>query len=636
MIFSMGMNQLLLGTSALFVASVVVYLLITVRRRRRSTAISVLVLFSFLSLISAVTTLVESEWIQWPTETIKIAATAAFTLMIAVVSVALVRRIPRAVAFQDYENLRAAAEELRQSKDRFQRAIDASLNGLWEWNIDDQTVWYSPRFRELLGYSTEEDFTNIQESWKSALHPEDESRVLDAVNTHLENQGAYDVEYRLRTRSGEYRWFNARGLAIRDPDGRPYLMSGSLQDIHDRKQAEEVIHRRDEYLTQKQKMEALGESAGETAHEFNNLLQAISGQIQLAEHSLKKHNAAKQELAIASDLIEKSAHFTRQLLDFSCRHSDVVQPTCINQLVTHLAAVARPLLGEQIALKVRVGKHVGKVLADATALQQVLLNLYINARDAMPDGGKLIVSTRRVQFTEKDLEEFPGAKPGSFAKISVGDTGCGMAEDVRGRIFEPFFTTKAVGKGTGLGLALAYSVVKECNGILKVESSPGKGSTFTVWLPVTEQSSRTASVKSWKPLETQDLRRATILYAEDKERVRRATSDALQRWHDRVLVADDGQEAVRLFLENIDDIDLALLDVIMPKMRGDEVYRYLRRRRPNLPIVFCSGYTSEVVSQDILGSGHTWLINKPYKAESLLTLIDEALSECSERKLAHA
>jgi PAS domain S-box-containing protein len=182
---------------------------------------------------------------------LKSSVMAACALSILAISLVLIRLIPRAASFQDRTHLQAAARDLRKSKQRFQRAINGSFSGLWEWNVQQDAVWYSPRFRELLGYSAEREFPNKMQSWKSALHPDDAQRVFDAIDTHLQHQSGFDVEYRLRTKTGEYRWFNARGLAIRDPAGRPYIMSGSIQDIQDRKQAEDDLRRRDEYLLQK-------------------------------------------------------------------------------------------------------------------------------------------------------------------------------------------------------------------------------------------------------------------------------------------------------------------------------------------------------------------------------------------------
>jgi PAS domain S-box-containing protein len=478
----------------------------------------------------------------------------------------------------------------------------------------------------MLGYESEDEFPNKLERWKESLHPDDSQCILKALDRHLHDHDGYDVEYRLQMKSGSYRWFNARGLAIRRPDGQAYIMSGSLRDIHDRKEAEEEVRRRDVYLVQKQKMEALGELAGEMAHEFNNLLQAISGQLEFADRSLPYESDAKQELSVAMDLIQKSAHFTRRLLDFSRQRFDGIEPIAMNKLATSLAAVLRPLLSERIDLRFRLGKRAGHVVADPAAMQQALLNLCINARDAMPEGGTLTVITRRARISQKELARHPGALIGSYSTISIRDTGCGLTEESKAKIFAPFFTTKAVGKGSGLGLAVVHKSVMDCGGFIDVQSSPGCGATFTLWLPLAKSVKRsTASVKR-RAEKVAPTRRATILYAEDKESVRQATARILQLHGHEVVSAKDGAEAVRLFEEHRAEIDLALLDVIMPGMGGDAVFHRMREHAPGIPVVFCSGYVSQLIGNDVLQSKNTWLIDKPFEAEKLLDTLELALN----------
>jgi PAS domain S-box-containing protein len=593
-----------------------------IKGQRRSTATLVLFLFGTLVLATGTSGLIDAVLLRSSAMWLQSVVMAAWAIGAVVISIALIRLIPRAATFQDRENLQAAARELRQSKQRFQRAIDGSFSGLWEWNVEQDSVWYSPRFRELLGYTSEHEFPNTMESWKSAIYPADTQRVFDAVDMHLQEQSGFDVEYRLRSKSGEYRWFNARGLAIRNPDGRPYIMSGSIQDIQDRKQAEDTLRRRDEYLNQKQKMESLGELAGGTAHEFNNLLQAISGQIQFAERSLPDRSAAKQDLAIASSLIEQSARFTRQLLDFSRHRPKVLAAVDPNEIVTELATVLRPMLGGQIELRLRLGEHVGPVLADMSALQQALLNLCINARDAMPDGGQLVIRTCRAKMRQEELAKFPDAKSGIYTMVSVSDTGNGMTKETEQRIFEPFFTTKAAGKGTGLGLAVVYNVVKEFGGVIDVESVLGQGSTFTIWLPFTQHTPRPPKADAPSFDTTEKHHSVTILYAEDDDYIRHTTTLMLQEHGHRVFASPDGQEAMELFSAHSSEIDVALLDIVMPRLRGDEVLQQIRAQSPELPVVFCSGYASPLINQDCLNSKDTWLINKPFKAHQLLQLLD--------------
>jgi PAS domain S-box-containing protein len=492
------------------VALVVWYAL---RPYRRTTTARAMLWIGFLALDAGLIEIVTASFSTTETAWLLPALLMLPVVAAIVVSINLIRILPRSVAFQDGGYLHNAVQELRESKSRFQRAIDGSLNGLWEWDLDTNTVWYSQRFRELLGYSAADRFPNQLETFKVALHPDDANHVWSMVDQHLQNDEGYDVEYRLRTKTGEYRWFGARGMAIRNPEGRAYLMSGSIQDIHARKQAEEQAHNRNEYLMRKQKMEALGELAGETAHEINNLLQAISGQIQFAEEAIPENSSARNDLTVASDIIEQSAQFTRQLLDFSRLRTKKLEPVDPNAIVERLAIVVRPILGKDIDFQVRLSPSVQPVLADSNELQQVLLNLCINARDAMPHGGKLTIETGALELSAADPMVHSGIATGGYSTIAVVDTGCGMSEEVKSHIFEPFFTTKAAGRGTGLGLAVAYGVVTEGNGIIDVESTPGQGSRFTVLLPIADRTNE-SNFERRNVIATNRLEQSALLLTE--------------------------------------------------------------------------------------------------------------------------
>jgi PAS domain S-box-containing protein len=463
--------------------AVLVYCLWAQRRSSITRALALFGVLIFGSGLSHLCDLLMYWWsVPWLAAVVKGACAAASVGF----SYTLARVIPRAVEFRDLEQLAAAAADLRRSRQRFERAVVGSSSGLWEWYIDANEVWFSPRFKELLGYSDDE-FPDRFESWKSALHPDDKQRTLAALKSHLNQQGAYDVDYRLLTKSGTYRWFTARGVTIHGRDGQPDLLSGSIQDIHDRMEAEGNLRRQGEYLVQKQKLASMGELAGEVAHEFNNMLQALSGQIQFAESMLALESTTRKELDIASLLIDEAVQFTRQLLDFSRPHPCKLQPISIDDCLNRLNSVLCPLLGKTIELQFCRSEGIGLFLADANSLQQALLNLCINARDAMPEGGTLTIASSRAELCERDAAKFPGANPGSYALITVTDTGCGMSEEQQARIFEPYFTTKDSGNGTGLGLTIVYSVVKNLRGIICCESQPGHGSKFSIWLPITAQ-----------------------------------------------------------------------------------------------------------------------------------------------------
>jgi PAS domain S-box-containing protein len=466
--------------------------------KRRSSVTLALSLFGALIFVIGLTHLCDAlmYWrsVPWLAGVVRAACAAASVG----ISYSLVRVIPRAVAFRDLEQLTAAAADLRRSRERFERAVVGSSSALWEWHLDSNEVWFSPRFKELLGYS-EDEFANSFESLKSALHPDDKQRTLAVLKNHFNREGAFDIDYRLLTKAGGYRWFTARGAAMRGRDGQFDLLSGSIQDIHDQRMAEANLLRQDEYLAQKQKLESIGELASEVAHEFNNVLQALSGQIQFAESARALGSTTKEELDIASQLIDEAVQFTRQLLDFSRPHPRELQLIALDDCLDRLNSVLCPLLGKKIELQFHCSEGTSLVLADAASLQQALLNMCLNARDAMPDGGTLTIAASRVDLCEHDAAKFPGANSGSYALITVSDTGRGMSEEEQARIFEPFFTTKDSGKGSGLGLAIVHNVVKKLGGVICCESQPGRGSKFSISLPTTLQPSDAPNNKNSAP-----------------------------------------------------------------------------------------------------------------------------------------
>ncbi|HEX5470420.1 MAG TPA: PAS domain-containing protein, partial [Lacipirellulaceae bacterium] len=544
--------------------------------------------------------------------------------------------LPRVVAFRDGDSLTAAADELRQSKGRFDRALGGAACGLWEWNIADGEAWFAPRFRELLGYRTESEFPSKFESWEQALHPDDRHHVLDALNEHLQQNGIYDVEYRLRTKDGEYRWFSARGVAIRRAEGQPYLMSGSIQDVHDRKLAEQTLRQMEEYSYQKHKMESLGELAGGIAHEFNNMLQAIGGQVQLAESILPKESEARTELATASKLVDQASQITQRLLAFSHHGGSEPQPLSPNDVLEQLKTILHPMLNRQITLNVLCEKGLGLIVVDPVSLQQALLNLCINARDAMPDGGTLTVATAHAKLDSVTAARLPGATRGKYVSFSVSDTGPGIPNDLRARIFEPFFTTKGPGKGTGLGLAIASGIAQDHHGFIDVESQTGKGSTFRVWIPVAK--TRKARRRKIRPSESHSQRNshATILYAEDDKYVRRYVVRLLRTRGFRVIVAGDGARAVRRFERHSDEVDLALLDISMPELDGTQLFRRLRHIKRKIPVLFCTGHSAPLNVEKLLSQPNTYLINKPFQPISLWQALDKALSPAITPTHTHA
>jgi len=518
------------------------------------------------------------------------------------------------------ERCRVTAE-LKTSEERFDLAVRGSSDGLWDWNILTGAGYLSPRFKEMLGYK-EDELENSFNTFESLLHPDDRARVLEDVYQRIRERAPYSGEFRMRSKRGEIRWFCSRGRAIWNADGQPYRMSGAVTDITERKQMETALALRDEQLRQSQKLEAVGSLAGGIAHEFNNLLQAIRGFANFALEGLPPEGQRAKDLQQVVTATNRAATLTRQLLGFSRRQ--VLERVAMDprEVVLDLVKMLRPLIGEQIELVVSPATDVCQVSADQGLLQQMLINLCINARDAMPSGGRLVLKTKRVDFTPQYCEFHPTTKPGPYLLFSVSDNGCGIPPDVKDRIFEPFFTTKEVGKGTGLGLATVYGIVQQHNGMINVYSEVGIGTTFNIYLPL-DAGAKTSSAEPARDPSRGGME--TILFAEDEPMVRDLAVRILQQAGYTLLVATDGAQAVELFEANAGVISLALLDAVMPRLNGRQVYDRIKLRKPDLPVVFCSGYDAETGQLQFLLNQGLRLVQKPFDPEVLLRNVRDAL-----------
>jgi PAS domain S-box-containing protein len=394
------------------------------------------------------------------------------------------------------------------------------------------------------------------------------------------------------------------------------------REITERRRAEEALKSKEAQFYQAQKLESLGQLAGGVAHEFNNLLQAIQGYTKFAIKGLAEDDQRCEDLHQVLKASERAATLTRQLLGFSRR--EVVQAANLDptELVRELLKLLRPLIGEDIELNAKLSHNVGLVYGDPTLLQQMLMNLCVNARDAMPEGGSLVIACEAVTLNEAYADANLAIAPGRYVLFSVSDTGCGMTSHVREQIFEPFFTTKEIGKGTGLGLAMVYGVVRQHQGGIHVYSELGLGTTFKVYLPVSNSS--VEAMVADRDDDTAPGGHETILLAEDEPLVRHVAVRILSEAGYRVLAACDGEEAVRLFSENADDITLAILDVVMPKLNGRMVYQAIKCLKPDVNVIFCSGYDAETNCGDFAANEELQLIRKPFDPSALLRMVRTA------------
>ncbi len=411
---------------------------------------------------------------------------------------------------------------------------------------------------------------------------------------------------------------------VKDSRGKTIGYSAIHRDITERKKAESSLKRHEEQLRQVEKMNAIGRLAGGVAHDFNNLLSVIGGNAEFLLSSLEEKDPKREELSEIQKAVKRGADLTKQLLVFGQKQVSQPQPVNLNELSGEMNKMLKRLLDANVDLAIIQDKVLKPVLADPGQVQQIILNLVLNARDAMPKGGNLIVETKQVQGIELEKEERPSLPTGEYARLSVTDTGTGMTPEVQKHIFEPFFTTKA-GKGTGLGLATVYSLVHKWSGHIFVHSTTGMGSTFTVYFPSLSEAQAQAPKARQMDLIPQGSE--TVLVSEDEAPVRRVLVRTLEKYGYRVLEAENGLQALQKAWGYREPIQLLLTDTVMPKMNGKELADELRKTRPNIKVVFISGYPKEILSQQGVLDAGIHLIQKPFDLEELARQVRKVLDE---------
>jgi signal transduction histidine kinase/ActR/RegA family two-component response regulator len=429
------------------------------------------------------------------------------------------------------------------------------------------------------------------------------------------------AEYRFRCRDGTLRWLHDQKRLLRDDRGQPVEIVGSWLDVTERKALEEQYR-------QAQKMEAIGRLAGGIAHDFNNLLTVVLGYSELALEVLDSEDPLREYVGEINAAGTRGASLTRQLLAFSRRQLLVPRVIDFNVLLDEMGKMLRHLIGEDIDLVVRTAPDLWSVKVDPGQMEQVLMNLVVNSRDAMPRGGMLTIESANVELDQSYLDAHPQAHPGEHIRISVSDTGCGMDAATRARIFEPFFTTKDVDKGTGLGLATVYGIVTQSGGHIEVYSEPGVGTTFKIYIPRERdgilQTKQTA-LPAGAPRGTE-----TVLLVEDSDGVRSLARLALERSGYRVLEAGHPHEALQILQDCLEPVHIMVTDVVMPEMSGRELAEKLAPDWPGLKVLFISGYTDDaVVRHGILEEGMPFL-QKPFTPDALARKVRETLDRKGE------
>jgi len=524
---------------------------------------------------------------------------------------------------RDITDRRRAEEELRRTNELFRSAFEEAPGGMCLVSPEGRFLRVNNAFCTMLE-RPESELPGM--AFMDVTHPEDRSASREWVGKILAGEEVpKTLEKRYLRKSGHVLWGIVGSFLLRSDDGVPLFFITHIQDITDRKRAEAEKEKLQAQLQHAIKMEAVGRLAGGVAHDFNNLLTVITGYSELLLRKIGKKSSMHGQVEEIRRAGERAASLTQQLLAFS--RKQIIEPKVVHlgHLVAEMHKMLTRLIGEDISLQATTGKSLGSVKVDPGQFQQILMNLVVNARDAMPGGGKIVIETANVDLDEGYCALHPYVKPGRFVMLAVSDTGAGMSEEVKAHIFEPFFTTKEKGCGTGLGLATTYGSVHQAGGSIEVYSEVGIGTTFKIYLPRVEEQ---VIIPVNDDLPT-DLPGGTetVLIVEDEDILRNLCVRILEHLGYKVLQARNGTEAIVEVQGYGDRIDLLLTDVVMPGMNGSELATQLVLHNPEMKVLFTSGYTEDVISHHgVLAEGVSF-IGKPYVPSSLARKVREVLGK---------
>jgi PAS domain S-box-containing protein len=519
----------------------------------------------------------------------------------------------------DITERKQVEETLKESENRLRFALEGSNDGLWDVQMKTGTTYISPRSWEILGYQGDEA-REFDSAWSALVHPEDLLLTEERLRQHIDGvTPIFEVEQRLRTKSGDWKWVLARGKVVsRNEHGEPLRITGTHTDLTEQRKLQEQ-------LNQAQKMESVGRLAGGVAHDFNNMLCVILGHAEMA----RKKEAVSPKLLDHLEQIqyaaERSAEIVRQLLAFARKQNITPRVLDLKENVASMLKMLRRLIGEEINLLWQPDEEVWPVKMDPSQMDQILVNLCVNARDAIAGIGMIGIETRNVTVDPDSRTKQIGLIPGEYVLLTVSDDGCGMDKEISNKIFEPFFTTKEEGQGTGLGLATVYGIVKQNGGFIDVDSEPGQGTSFKIYLPRyvgKEEQARAAGPKA-------PARRGeeTVLLVEDEPAILELAKEILEMQGYHVLTADTPGKAIRIAVEHVGEIHLLITDVVMPEMNGRDLTRKLLSLYPSLKRLFMSGYTADVIAHHGVLDEGVQFIQKPFSLDALAAKAREVLDK---------
>jgi two-component system, cell cycle sensor histidine kinase and response regulator CckA len=513
--------------------------------------------------------------------------------------------------------------ELRAAEDRYRTLVErlpaityiAELGAAGPWH------YVSPQIESMLGFSPAEWLSDPM-SWMNCIHKDDREIAMAAETRFQQTHELFQAEYRMFARDGRVLWFRDEAVMLHQAEGRLLLMQGVLYDMTEHKRLEDQ-------LRHSQKMEAVGQLAGGVAHDFNNLLMLIQAHNERLRSRIAPGQPAYQDSLDIEAAVNRAASSIQQLLAFGRKQVLQTKILDLNPTVTEVAKMLGRLITNQIELRVLLAPELGLVKADPGQIEQIILNLAVNARDAMPQGGQLLVETRNVVVNEEYARNRDGVPRGKYVMLSLSDTGIGMDGETQAHMFEPFFTTKEPGKGTGLGLATVYGVVKQMEGAIWVRSEPGNGTTFEIYLPYIEAAaekevpgSATRAALAAAPEGTE-----TVLLVEDQEGIRDLVCEFLRRKGYTVLRAVDGDDALRIAEKYTGQIHMLVTDMVMPNIGGQELARRLTPLRPQMKVLFMSGYPEHASQGEETVDDSVPVLLKPFLLDTLARKVRSVLDD---------
>jgi len=509
---------------------------------------------------------------------------------------------------------------LRQSEQRLSLALSASNAGYWVRDLIAGTIFWSDENARLLGYEPSEVEASF-ENWASRIHPDERDQISAAMLQKIADHSDINLEYRVQLPGGGIRWINNTGQTIFDAHGEAIIITGIQVDTTGRRQIEEQ-------LRQSQKMEVVGQLTGGVAHDFNNLLGIMIGNTEMLEDWVASDEKAQHHIDALKRAIDRASSLTNRLLAFSRQQPLSPVPTDISKLVIGIEEMLQRTLGETVTLKVKSTPGLWYAVVDPQQLDNALLNLAVNSRDAMLDGGTLTIETENLTLDEMETRQHEDLAAGNYVKLTVSDSGVGMTPEVQARVFEPFFTTKEFGEGSGLGLSMVYGFAKQSKGHVAVNSQEDSGTAVSLFLPAAED----------KVIEPEDklvlhgavLERKTILLVEDDPEVRETTASMLYHFGYRVIEAEDGIAALETLNDRAHEIDLVFSDVVMPNnMSGVDLAEQISTSYEGVSVLLTSGYPEKITDQDAIATRTFELLAKPYKRAQLIAAIEGYTSKPS-------